>query len=339
MASYIELYNRYEQMKREGKDSGNSKKAAKTLKQLQSSPEHEIVKTLMRSLTTLDRQINKLTPHLALTEDEINAYMEKAIAEIEPWYQTKVAQIEKGVQEGKVRTAEDTLIAMRDVEQEISGLLQSYDLEQAQTEEEFVDRISSLTSRTGDDLEKKKFEWGQRIENVKLGQIQKGIFSSGIGAKARGIEEERRDLDVGAIERRSQEERTGLEREQKYDLERIKLARQSAEQERVRRIGTPVGAEETRGAARDTLGLGLGETLGSEEELLRQRGERGITPLRDAGTRLSTLEEQRGERVLSRSGEYEKDELAIRDAEYTAQRKKILAEQAKKEKSLSSYGF
>ena len=104
--SYAQLYQQYEQFKAEGLNSGNSQGAAKVLKALQSMPEHEIIKQLSEQLIALDRQIEEVTPQLELTEDEINAFMEKAIADIEPWYQQKVGDIEKSREEGRIQTAE-----------------------------------------------------------------------------------------------------------------------------------------------------------------------------------------------------------------------------------------
>ena len=338
--SYAELYRKYEAMKAEGKNTGNSKSAAKLLKAIQAKPEHQIIKTLTKQLIEMDKQIQELTPHLALTDEEKDAFFESAIAQIEPWYQEKVARIEESAAEGKIQTAEDTLLMMRDVEEESTNLLARWDLTRAETEEEFIDNISELTSRVGDDLTEKRLQWGQRLENVKLGQIQKGIFSSGIGAKKRAVEEQLKETELGSIERRGEEERISLERGQKYNLQQIQLSRQAAEQDRIRRIGTPEAAGELAGQARETLGLGAGEQLGGQAQIESSRVQRGISPIYAGGAQqLRDLEEDRGTRVLSRRGELIAGEEAIRKETWGAQLDKINAEQAKKARQLKSYGI
>ena len=340
--SYAELYRKYEAMKAEGKNTGNSKSAAKLLKAIQAKPEHQIIKTLTKQLIEMDKQFQELTPHLALSDEEKDAFFESAIAQIEPWYQEKVGEIETGIAEGKVRTAEDTLLFIRNVEEESANLLAKWDLTKAETEEEFIDNISELTSRVGDDLTEKRLQWGQRLENVKLGQIQKGIFSSGIGAKKRAVEEQLKETELGSIERRGEEERISLERGQKYNLQQIQLSRQAAEQDRIRRIGTPEAAGELAGQARDTLGLGAGEALGGRAQVMAGRAERDVPLLAPGSSRvrsLRDLEEDRGTRVLSRRGELIAGEEAIRKETWGAQLDKINAEQAKKARQLKSYGI
>lgn len=333
--SYIQLYQQYQQYIAEGKSKDNSKGAAKVWNAMTSLPEYEIIQNLQTRLVELDRQIDELTPYLSLTDEEKQAFMDKAIADIEPWYQEKVGQINQSVQEGKVRTAEDTLLMMREINQETDNLLAKYDLTTAETEEEFLDRISALTTNYGDDLQAKRLDWTQRLENVKLNQIQQGIFSSGIGKKERALQEQMKENEFGSLQNKYQQQQTELERNKKYDLEQVQLARQSAEQNRIRQIGAPADAEALANSARNTIG----GDVGSYADVMAQRNERGITPMYSGqDVALRNLEEDKGTRVLSRAGEYQSDELAAREAEYGASIDKILAEQAKKQKQLQSYG-
>ena len=296
-------------------------------------PAWRITEAIKNELVALDRQLHSLGP-LSLSDEEIETFLNKAIQEVQPYYDRKSEEINTQLAEGKIRTAEDQLFYIQNVEQEIGELFQHYDLSTAQTEEEFANRLGALTSRTEDEIESKTYDWKQRIEDVKFNQIQQGIFSSGIGGEKRQELAERKETEVGNIQQRSQEQQTELDTARKYDIENIRLARESAQQRRIQQIGTP---EETERLKQDAMSL-TGGPIGPQADLARQRAERGIAPIYNTQA-LTDLEEERRGRVLSRHQELQDTEKAIRDETFNKQREQILAERAKKQSQLKNYGI
>lgn len=294
-----------------------------------------LIESIQKQMVEFDRQIEELTPYLSLTDQEKQAFLEKAIAEITPYYDRKKAELEASLKEGKVRTAEDILSNIRQVEQETQQTLAKYDLSTAQTEDEFVKRLADITSTQGEDIALKEQDYKQRLEITKADQIQKGILTSGIGAKK--IEEQNRakQLEEQIIQRRASEQGIEASAARTYTLDQITLARQAAEQERARKIGSPAEAASTANAAAGTLGLTDPNQLGSPEEIARRRAESGITPSYDA-TQLTDLEGQKTQAGFATQQELQADELARREAEYGSQIDQIKAEQAKKAAQLSS---
>lgn len=287
---------------------------------------------ITKELIALDRQLDELGP-LGLTDEEKQQFLEKAIQEVQPYYDRKSAELEAGLKEGKVRTAEDILLTIREVEEEVSSELAYYDLQSAQTEEEFINRISDITSTGEEDLALKQNEWTQRLEDVRTSQVQAGTLTSGIGGIERQKEETTRELELQRLQRRTEAEATRVETGRKYDVENIRLAREKAEQDRIRQIGDPGQTAATRAAARETAGLGVGEELGSVTEVERLRKERAITPVFDK-TRITDLEEERRKGVESRKQELQAGELAPREQEREFQREKVLATAAQKRREL-----
>lgn len=296
-------------------------------------PAWKIVDAIKKEVVALDRQLHSLGP-LSLSDEEIETFLNKAIQEVQPYYDRKTEEINAQLSEGKLRTAEDQLLYIQNVEQEIGEVLQQYDLSTAQTEEEFANRLGALTSQTEDEIESKTYDWKQRIEDVKFNQIQKGIFASGIGGEKRQELAERKETEVGNIAQRAEERQTELETGKKYDLENIRLARESAQQRRIQQIGTP---EETERMKQDAMSL-TGGPIGPQADIATQRAERGIAPIYNKQA-LTDLEEERRNSVLSRQQELQNTELDIRNQEYNKQREQILAERAKKASQLKNYGI
>jgi len=277
-------------------------------------------------------------PNVSLTTEEMDAFLQKAIEQVTPYYEKKKKEIEAGIREGKIRTAEDVLSEIRKVNEEVNLLLKKYDIEEAQTEEEFINTLADITATKEEDLALKRADWKQRIDQAKMGQVQAGILTSGIGKSRIKDLLERKALEESAIERRAATKEEKLRTAKKYDLQRITLARQAAEQERIRRIGTPEQVAKTTAAARATIGLKEGEALPSEVEIERMRAERNITPRRPE--ELSRLEEERKRAIESRKQELQAEELAIRrerERRQRQQRENILAQLANKYSQLSSY--
>jgi len=296
---------------------------------------YPLIKSIQNEMVALDRQIDELTPYLSLTDEEKQAFLDKALEEVTPYYERKKKEIEAGIKEGKVRTAEDILTEIRTVEEETKAVLQKYDLSTAETQEDFLNKLADVTTTKAETLEEKKLDYQMRLENLEANQIQTGILTSGIGKKKIMEQQQLKTLEEQEIERRAQTEITGLETTKKYNLEQVQLARKAAEDERIRRIGSPEEAEATKKQAFGTLGITGYEGLKSPEELARQRTERGISPITDQTT-LTDLESERIRAQQATGQELQADELARREAEYGAQIRKIEAERAKKAASLSS---
>ena len=332
--TYSEIVQRYNELKAEGKSPSTSKKMAKVYNQMQDHPQHKLVSSIQNEIIQLDRQLQELGKYLSLTDDEISTIIEKAITEVQPYYDRKNAEIEAQLAEGKVRTAEEQLLTINEIEQETSALLESYDLSTAETEEDFLNRMGALTAQTEDEIAAKTEDFRQRFENVKMGQIQSGVFSSGIGGKKRAEEEANKQREIGATEERSLETKTQLESRAKYDLENVRLAREAAQQRRIREIGTP---EETEAQRQEAMGI-LGGDVASRTAVEAARTQRGISPLYNKQA-LTDLEEEKRKSVLSRQEELKSQQLAERNTEYEQMREKILAERARKASQLQTYGI
>jgi len=321
------------QLEAQGKTLSSSKEFAKVYNLLENNPMYKLIQTLQGEIIGLDRQLDQLTS-LGLTDEEKEAFLQKAIQQVQPYYDRKSTEIQAQLDEGTLRTAEDQLLLIRGVEEETAQLLQQYDLSTAETEEEFADRLGALTAQTEDQIESKQYDWRQRMENVKFGQIQKGIFSSGIGKKKRTEYAEEEGRQIGAIQERASEQQTELERNKSYDIERIRLAREASQQRRIRQIGTP---EETDRIKQEALDVTGGITR-SAAGITERRQEAGLPNTLQTKLAFTDLEEKRREAVESRKLELQEDELAIRDQTYDRQREKILAERARKASQLGTYG-
>lgn len=338
MSSYTELLNKYNQLKSEGKELSNSKSFAKAYNQLKSHPIYNLVNTITKEIVALDRQLDQLGP-LGMTDAEKQAFLDKAIAQVQPYYDKKSAEIEQGITEGKVRTAEDNLLLIREVEQETTNALQQFDLSTAQTEEEFLNRLGFITAGADEDEAFKREEWRGRLENIKFNQIQSGIFSSGIGQKKRDEAERLKQMELDSIQRQESEAVTTAETSKRYTLENIRLAREAAQNKRERLIGAPADTEATKSNALGTLGISDISQLPSEADITAKRNERGISPIFSGGSnQLSDLEAERLKAVESRNQELQQNELAVREQTYQKERERILAERAKKASQLNSYG-
>lgn len=336
MASYSELMADKQRLLAKGENPGSNRMEGIN-QRLEKTPEFQLIRTISNEVIGLDRQIEELTPYLSLTDEEKQAFLNKAIEQITPYYDRKMSEYEASIKEGKVRTAENILTEIRTVEEETKVELESYDLRTAQTEEEFLNRIADVTSTKEESLDVKREDYRQRLENMKLDQIQRGTLTSGIGAKKRAEQERAKQMEESIIERQAQADVTGAETSKQYTLESVALARKAAEEQRIRKIGTPSEVASTTAQALQTTGLTDISQLQSPEELARQRTERGIQPLYDQ-TALPELQAQKQKAGISTQQELQADELARREQEYGLQVKKIEAERAKKAKTLQTYG-
>jgi hypothetical protein len=247
--------------------------------------------SVTKEIIAIDRQLDDLWD-IGLTDAEKQTFLDKAIAEVTPYYENKQKEIEQKLQEGTIRTAEDILVTMREIEEETTAKLANYDLQTAETEEDFVNRLADLTATSEEDKAIKLDDWRQRIESAKVNQIQTGIFSSGVGQKKRSELEARKALELQAMERRAGAEKTQLESAKKYNIEQIKLARQAAEQERTRILGTPEQQAQTKSAALATTGYSDISKIPSRTELEAQRTARGVTPIYDRSALTNLTEEK-----------------------------------------------
>jgi predicted transcriptional regulator len=296
---------------------------------------YPLIKEISKQVVELDRQIDELTPYLSLTDQEKQAFLDKAIEQITPYYERKKAEIEAGLKEGKVQTAEDILGNIKQVEEETRAELSGFDLTQAKTEEDFLNKIADITTSKNEDIAVKREDYRQRLENLKVEQIQGGTLTSGIGAKKRAEQERLKTMEESIIQRQADTNTQALETAKKYTIDQVALARQAAEQQRIRKIGTPSEVASTTASALQTAGLQDMSQLKSPEELARLRAERGIKPLSD-NTLLPELQAEQQKAGIATQQELQADELARREATYGASITKIKAEQAKKASQLAS---
>ncbi|HUV71649.1 MAG TPA: hypothetical protein VMW25_01435 [Clostridia bacterium] len=115
------------------------------------------------------------------------------------------------------------------------------------------------------------------------------------------------------------------------------MARESAQRERVRRLGTPEEEQRTEAEALAELGYtGVGE-LPSAAEIERARAEKNITTYRPEA--LTDIAEEEKKAIESRKLTLQSEVLAQREAEEAAQRKIIEADIAKKRREAALYGY
>lgn len=300
-----------------------------TLGTLASSAASQLEDQLVNAISELETKLNTLP--MEITESEMEQFLQRAVEQVTPYYEKKIAEIEKGVREGKIRSAEDVLTEIREVRGETDILLRKWDVEQAETEEELADNLASITARKEEDLALKRDDWRQRIETSKMEQVGAGTLTSGVGRKYIGELLGRQELEEAGIERRAGEAEVEEKREVKYDLQRISLARESAEKERVRKIGTPEEEAVTTGAALGTLGYGRIEELPSRTEIARRRGEEPVTTYKPEA--LIETEEERKRAIESRRMELVAQTRAEREQEKQALRTKTVSELARKYKT------
>lgn len=251
---------------------------------------------------------------LALTPEEEDKFLEKAIEQVKPYYEKKRKEIEQGIEEGRIRNANQLLMELRDVEQDIQGQLKKYDIREAETEEDFANTMADITATKEENLEAKRMDWRDRIRSAKESQVASGTLTSGVGRSRIGELLERQEFEEGTIKRRAAQAETEAETARKYDLQEIALAREQAEKERVRKLGTPSELEETRGELVETAGYDSYGDVPSDIEILRRRAERDITPYRKE--ELTDLEERQREAEESRRRELREEEMVLRQKEY-----------------------
>ena len=202
--------------------------------------------------------------------------------------------------------------------------------------EDFINTLADITATRDEDIAMKRADWKTRVDTAKQGQVSAGILTSGVGKSKIQELRDRQGLEEAALQRRAGTATTTAETAKKYDLQTISLARESAEQERVRKIGAPAETAATVAGARGTLGLAEGTGLPSEAEVARLRAERNITLARPEA--LTNLGEEQKKATESRKLTLQAEEESIRQREYDAQRKNINAEIAKNRSKLSGYG-
>ncbi len=323
--------------------SGDQSEATNTT-WLQQLSVKKMVEDISNVISELEHKLNQI-PGVSLTDAEMEGFLQKAIEQVTPYYNKKRTEIEKGIAEGKIRDAEDLLSKIRDVETNTYSLLAKYDIEQVDTEEKLTDTLANITAKKAEDLEYHRMNWQERIREGKQTQVQTGILTSGIGKQR--IEEmlEKAELEKGSIERTTGVQEQEAQRTAKYDLERVKLARETAQKQREAAIGKPeetaATAEKLRGTLREGYPL-VGETyaegLSSETELLARRALRNISVYRPEA--LTEMEEERKRATESRKQEFQEAELTIREQEEKRQRQLIESQIAAKQRQLmGAYSF
>jgi len=273
----------------------------------------------------------------ALTDEEMETFLQKAIDQVSPYYEKKKAEIEAGIKEGKVQSTEDLLVQMREIRADIEDQLSQFDISKAQTDEELTNTLADITSSKEENIEAKRTDWRDRIRSTKETQVKSGTLTSGVGKERVGELLGQQQTEEATIERRAGTDITQAETSAKYDLENITLARESAQRERVRKLGTPEEESSTQGKALAELGYTGIDELPATAEIDRARTERNITTYRPGALTDITEEQKRAEE--SRKLTLQSEELVQRREKELSQRKKIESEIAKKQREVSLYGL
>ncbi|MCR4330015.1 MAG: hypothetical protein NUV65_05745 [Candidatus Roizmanbacteria bacterium] len=272
---------------------------------------------------------------VSISQEEADAFLQKAIEQVTPYYETKKTEIEAGIKEGNVQAAENVLVDIRRIKEEIGTTLQKLDIDQAQTEEEFVNTLANITSTKDEDIATKQYTWGERIKELKQTQVQTGVLTSGIGKQEVGGFQDRQQAELASVERSAGAAQTRLETGQKFDIERIALARKTVQTQRERQLGTQTQEDATTSGALGTLGLTGMDQLGSEAELQRQRAERNTQIYKP--TALTDLGEEKSQAIESRKLTLQGETLDAKQQQEAAQRSKILSEISKQKAKIGVF--
>lgn len=303
----------------------------------QKAAKQKLINDITKIINDLEDKLATL-PNVVLSQAELDAFLQKAIAEIKPWYEQRLTEVQAGIKEGQIRNAEDMLKFMRNTEAEISKLLAKYDIDQAKTEEDFINQMADITASRDEDIALKRDDWRMRLEDARLGQTKTGILTSGVGQKRLEDLKARQEMEEQNLLRQYGSQQTKVEIAKKYDLQNIQLARQQAEAERLNKIGTPEQQEVARAQLRQTLGIAEGQAEPSDLEMAQRRASNDITVYKPE--ELNRLAEERAIREESRFGEMrvnEEEQLRLQREE---QRRYLEAEKAKKQRELErAYQF
>lgn len=273
-------------------------------------------------------KINKVVG-LTLSDQEIESFLQKATEQVTPYYDKRLAEINAGINEGKIQDAEDLLLELRRSKEEMDVQLRKFDIQQAQTEEEFVNTLAEITSQAGEDLEVSKLNWTDRVNQARTQQVQKGIQTSGIGQQETNVLNQRAGLEQTGIERRAQEKQTSLETTKKYTVESIALAREAVEKERIRKYGTADDAAKLETDLKQRAGV---TDDYSEIGLLSERARRNISAYKPEA--LTQTEEEKKRAIESRKLQLQEEELAAKKTTQASQ----VREMAAKNPNLLNYG-
>lgn len=294
---------------------------------------NDIIGQMKQTMIDLDRQWSAL-PDTVLTQEEKDAILNKAITEITPWYEKQKQQLEKGIQEGKIQSAEDYYLALNQSKLDLETQLKGYDISEAQTNEELADTLAQITSESETDLELKRIEWNNRLQ-----QVDQQIAGSGFAGTSPALVAKERDMREAAdlerqkIEQRAANQTTNTQREAKYDLERIRLARESAQRERELKFGDAGKEAQMLEESSATLGLQPGQAL-SAAEIQKRRLDRGTTAIYNPEEAQSKLEENRKLKEEETRLSLERDELALKQQRRTQQENALMA---KKRETYNQY--
>lgn len=283
-------------------------------------------------ISELENKLNSVQ-QIGLSQQDLDTFLQKAIDQVTPYYEKKATEIEAGIKEGKIRNAEDLFIKMREFDQETRSQLAGYDIEQAQTEEEFVNKLAEITSNTQDQLELKRQAYSDRIKGLKNEQVQSGILTSGIGKQEVQNVQNQQATDERIIQESGQRDVTQAETAKKYDLQKVALARENIQNERNRFLGTDSQQADTISGIKDTLGVSDVNNIGSEAEIIRQRADRNTQVY--SPTAMTDLEEERKRAVESRKLSLQDEELSARREQANLEANKIYSKLNDKRSQLS----
>jgi hypothetical protein len=310
--------------------AGDQSRATNT-EWLKENSKNKMIDEVTKIINDLEDKLNAI-PNISFTQDELDNFLAKAIEQVKPYYDQRIADIEAGIKEGTIRNAEQMLKFMRDTQTEISGLLQKYDIDQARTEEEFINTLTDITASRDEDLGMKRDDWRNRLNDARMGLTQKGTLTSGIGMKQITDLLNRQQMEEESLVRRYGSKETEAETAKTYDLQQIALARQRAEADRLNKVGTPEQQAEAEAKLRETLGLTEGQALPTDLEMMQRQAGNNVTLYKQED--LVKLGEEQKLAIEAKRMGFEQGETDIREKEYEAQRRQILSDMAKKQREL-----
>ena len=295
-----------------------------------------LVKDISNAIISLENKLKDI-PGVSFSQQELDNFLSKAVEQVTPYYNEQRKILEAGVREGTIQSMENLAISMRDSKTSLDSRLASLDITQAQTEEEVANKLADITASRDENLALKRDDWKNRIDVAKNAQVRSDILTSGVGQKQIGNLATTQQLEENTLQARAQRDILSEETKKKYDLQTITLARQTAEQERTNKLGSPAQQADTEKKIRETLGLPDTSPIADTSTLIANRNVRNISTARPE--QLTALEEQKKIATESRRLSLQAGEADIKTNQYNSNRNAILSQIAAENRKLSLYNY
>ena len=162
-----------------------------------------------------------------ITEETKARLQQQAMDLIKPYFDVELSNVTKQIGEQRLRTQEDYDQAVREIATSVTTELKKIDLTEAQSEEEFAQRMADIGATTEFNLDQARTAWADRMEGEIQGRVEAGLGFAGSTTERMGELERRRGSEMGELVRRGGVQQQAAETEAKYTKERAAAAREA----------------------------------------------------------------------------------------------------------------